>query len=443
MKGNNIRRGSLLSSAACLTLAVLMAILGGCSKQSSGDARDLLATVPADAGTVMVVNVHSMLEKTGFKFKDGKPVPSAQTSQWIDSIADPKAREIFKALAEGEMGLAYNAGVVFLADQLYVSVLLDNPDLMRQRLNSAEHINLTETSGVWHDGRFAIKGNQMWWAAQYDVRPETINSFADLSEKKSFLSNRQADELASLKNDLYGVGDLTSLTRMAVTRGLMDPQTAGMTSMALSMIFDTPAYLTLTGNYTPDKEVSFSVGVLDKEFKAAEYLLPAGKVDPGAIKETAPKAYGYGAVCVSSKLIDKVMKMASSFGGALPQDFTDMLKPIDGTIAFAMGSDMMGFTVLVQTTGDGTSALHNLLSSFGSVTREGKNLRLTSGTIEGGDLEGAKSAELLKGAVAGMVYSDEPGGAPVVFALRPAGKSLEAELHLPMSNISATIPGVR
>ncbi len=54
-----------LSLAACC----LMLLAAACSKDSDGDVAELLKTVPADAGTVVSVNVRSLAVKADCKVK--------------------------------------------------------------------------------------------------------------------------------------------------------------------------------------------------------------------------------------------------------------------------------------------------------------------------------------------------------------------------------------
>lgn len=427
--------------AVWLTLGVLMIVLAACSGKSSGDARDLLSTVPADAGAVVVVNVQSLMEKAGFKFKDGKPVPPAQADRWIDSVGDPDMRRALHRLATGDLGMAYEAAVAFVTDQPYVTVLLDDPDRMRAGLDSLLHVTLTERDGVWVGEGWAIKGNQMWAALQYEARPEVINRFAELSEKKSYLSNKVADSLTELSKDFSGVADIPAIIHLATSRRAMSPSQVGMLSMALSALFDNPSHLSLSGDYGKDEQLSLTIGLLNDDYAPAKYLLPVGKVDADAVKAVAPAADIIAAIAVPSKLIDSLEKMASSFGGALPADISELLRPIDGTIVAATDPGKDAFTLTIGTTGDGTSALQNMLATLGSVVREGKTLRVNSGTMEGGAMKSAQFADLLKGTVAGCVVAPvSPDAKPAMVLLRPASGSLEMEIRFSPGATEELIP---
>ena len=431
----------MAARAAWLTLGVIMIVLGACSEKSSGDARDLLSTVPADAGAVVVVNVHSLMDKGGFKFKDDKPVPPTQVKEMIDSVDNVDVRQTLHRLASGDLGMAYEAAVAFVTDQPYVTVLLDNPDRMRAGLDSMLHTSMTEQSGVWINDKWAIKGNQLWVALQYEARPEVINKFADLSEKKSYLSNDGAESLTELKNDFNGVAEIPAMIHLATSRGLMRSSEVGMLSMAMSALFENPSYLSLRGDYGKDEQLTLTLSLLNDKFSPAKYLLPVGKVDGDAVKKVAPAADIMAAIAVPSKLIDSLNKMVSTFGGGMPAEITEIFRPIDGTIVAATDPGKDAFTLTVATTGDGTSSLQNMLATLGSVVRDGKTLRVTSGTMEGGAMTSDKFADLLKGSVAGCVVAPVSAKAkPALFLLRPASGSLELEIRFSPAATDELIP---
>lgn len=427
--------------AAWLTLGVMMIVLAACSDKSSGDARDLLSTVPADAGAVVMVNVQSLMEKGGFKFKDGKPVPSAEATRWLDSLGDAETGQALHCLATGDLGMAYEAAVIFMTDQPYVSVLLDDPDKMRAGIDSIFHTPMTQQDGVWIGNRCAIKGNQLWMTMQYEARPEVINGFAELAEKKSILSKKVSESLVELKKDFNGVGDLTSLISFARNRRIMDMSEIGMINMALSALFENPSYLIISGDYSKEKLLTVNVGVLDDDYNPAKYLLPVGKVDTKAVKEIAAAADIVVALAVPSKLIDRVQKMASSFGGALPPNMAEILRPIDGTIVGATDPGKDAFAITIATTGRETSSLQNLLATFGSVVRDDKTIRLTSGIMEGGSITSDRCAELLKGSAGGLVMGPLHKGAdPTVILFRPVSGSLEMEIRVNPGDAESLIP---
>lgn len=424
-------------AAACLTAIVIMVALmaTSCSNSNSGDARDLLGTVPSDAAGVMVVNVKSVLEKTGFKVKDGVVTPPEEVKKSMDESSDKDSMESLKALLAGDAGVAFSAAVAFYADQPYLTVILDDPAKTRKFIAEKTETEFVETEGVEISGEYAIKGNQLWVAGQSSPRPEQINKFVTLSEKQSYLSSKYADQLISLSNDFNTIADLSNLSRVLGMQSRSLAREVGQASMIASAIFEDPTYLCLTGDLDK-KSVKFNLTVLNEDCKPAKYLLPAGKIDADAVKALGGTGNYVWAVDVPAKLIKKVKQMASAFGGSLPSSVLGLLDPIDGTIA-GIGIDSADdYSMLVTTTGDGTGDLVSMMSSMGAVTREGKFVKVTNGDRKvTGPITAQEGASMLKGAVAGGIFSD-PQGSNGVTRVSVVARNSDGGL-----NVEVTIEG--
>ncbi|MDE7160936.1 MAG: hypothetical protein K2O24_08875 [Muribaculaceae bacterium] len=404
------RPARLLAKRAEGLLAALVMIVAmlasSCSDTNSGDARDLLATVPSDAAGVMVINVRTVLDKTGYKVKDGVVTPPADVKATLDTIKDKDEAETLKALLAGDAGVAFSAAVCFYADQPYLTLILDDPAKTRKFIADKTGVEFVETDGVEISGDYAIKGTQLWVGANYAPRPDQINRFETLSEKQSYLSSKYADKLTALDHDFNAIADLSGLSRISgYGRGSMTRQAAQL-SMIASAIFEDPSYICLVGDL--DKKASrFNLTLLNDDCNPAKYLLPAGKIDAAAVKTLGGTGNYAWAIDVPSKLIKKIKTMASAFGGDLPPSVLGLLDPIDGTIAGIGIESTDDYAMLVTTTGDGTSDLTSMLADMGAVTRDGKYVKVTAGDRKvTGPITAEQAASLLKGAVAGGVFSD-------------------------------------
>ncbi len=398
-----LRRAEGLMTALVMMVALLAA---SCSSNNSGDARDLLGTVPSDAGAVIMVNVKDVLEKSGFKVKDGVVTPPAEVSASLDSVADKDQVETIKALFAGDAGVAFGAAVVFFADQPYLTMILDDPAKTRKFIAEKTGKEFVETDGVELSGSYAIKGNQLWVAGSSAPRPDQINKFATLTEKQSCLSSKYAESLASLDHDFNAIADFAGLARVMGSQGPGMAREVAQASMIANAIFEDPSYLSLTGDMEK-KGVKFNLTLLNEDCKPAKYLLPAGKVDADAVKALGGTGNYAWAVDVPSKLIKKIKTMASAFGGDLPPSVLGLLDPIDGTIAGMGVNASDDYAMVVTTTGDGTGDLTSMLASMGAVTREGKFVKVSNGDRKVvGPITADKAASMLKGAVAGGVFSD-------------------------------------
>lgn len=398
-------------AGACLTAIVIMVALmaTSCTNNNSGDARDLLGTVPSDAAGVMMVNLRAVLEKTGFKVKDGVVTPPEEVRKSMAESGDKEGMESLKALLDGDAGVSFNVALAFYSDQPYVTMILDDPAKTRKFIAGQTKTEFVETEGVEISGDYAIKGNQLWIAGEYAPRPEQINKFATLGEKQSWLSNKYADKLTSLSHDFNTIAGFSSLSQVLGMQSRSMAREVAQASMIASAIFEDPSYLTMTGDIDK-KSVKLNFTVLNEDCDPAKYLLPAGKIDAAAVKALGGTGNYIWAVDVPAKLIKKVKQMASAFGGNLPSSVLGLLDPIAGTIA-GIGIDSADdYSMLVTTTGDGTGDLVSMMSSMGAVTREGKFVKVTNGDRKvTGPITADQGASLLKGAVAGGIFSDPQG----------------------------------
>lgn len=438
MNINTIHTARRRAAAIPMLLAALvMIIVSSCSDSTSGDARDLLSTVPSDAGAVAVFNVRQMLEKTGCKVADGKVTMPEQMARSIESIKDPGEREMLKAVMSGDAGLALEAAVFFYADQPYFTALLDDPVKARTFIEKHEKVKMQDTDGVALAGNFAIKGNQLWMSMQYEARPEVINGFEGLSEKQSYLSLDHAESLASTSHEINAIGDMAAMNRILATYGLVRRGDLNSLSMFTSTVLRNPAYITLSFNIVKKEGAHIQLGFLDGEGKPAKYLLPEGTIDASAVESLGGSAETVGALDVPARLIDKIREMASSFGGGLPAQIVGVLKPIDGTMAMAGSLEANSYRAVISTDGNETSELQSLLASIGDVKRDGKMLRLTVG--ETAPAPAAKSvidvkeaAKLLKGSIFGVVTrpAGMKGLEQATVLVKPRSGSIVVEIGL-------------
>ena len=90
--------------------------------------RSLLKTVPADAGTVVSVNVRSLAVKADCKVEDGKITLSPSLQKSLASMKDAGMRKKTEMLLDGKSGIAVTSLVVFdRGYHRYITGLLDDP----------------------------------------------------------------------------------------------------------------------------------------------------------------------------------------------------------------------------------------------------------------------------------------------------------------------------
>lgn len=176
-----------------------------------------------------------------------------------------------------------------------------------------------------------------------------------------------------------------------------------MGQMAVAALFDNASYVDLTVDFK-NGEVVADAAVLNSKYKRSKFLLPVSTVDIETVKKTSPAADVLMAVNIDSKLVAKIKDIAKSLGGSLPEEWMQMMQPIDGTIATAGEADSANMSGIITTNGDSSMALSQLLAEYHLTTAtEGKMLTFRQGPEVKGKLDVAKCAEYFKGAWGGVV----------------------------------------
>ena len=387
-------------SYSLLALLTLLFVTVGCSKSESGDdAASLLATVPADASSVVLVNIAHTVECLGGS-TDGSAIklPDDLLKAIDGSEAiKPEDKQSFKEICAGETGIAMSTVAYFSAARSYVTGLLNDPDkfisYMEKKLNAA-----AETEGDAKTiGKIAVLGNQFW--ACTTGRPDTdqLKYYQQLNEKQSYASADAAKLLLETDKVMTYVAD--------VNRSMALLPNSTYMRMASSLIFNDMAYVAGSADM---KKNTFSAyaDVLNSDMKPAELLLPVEKIDDAVLKSFAKGGDIYFAAAVPKKLTKKISDAAGSFLGGKNNPMLGMLDAIDGTVAVRANSGATEAEGIIQTTGKDFTALANVLQNFFgvTVTRDGDTLTAVRGTKDfSGYITPDQAAEMLKGAWVGFV----------------------------------------
>ncbi|MDE5872156.1 MAG: hypothetical protein K2H22_09475 [Muribaculaceae bacterium] len=118
-------------SYSLLAVMMLLFVAVGCSKSGGDDdASSLLRTVPADASSVVLVNIAHTVESLGGS-TDGSTVKlSKDLQKTIDEsqAIKPEDKQHLKEICSGETGIAMSSVAFFSAARSYVTGLLNDPD---------------------------------------------------------------------------------------------------------------------------------------------------------------------------------------------------------------------------------------------------------------------------------------------------------------------------
>lgn len=458
-------RKKIKSNVAWLTLVVMItamcSILNSCKKDTA-DTADLLATVPSSSGVVAGVNLKSIIEKTGCEINGTNVKPGKEVEAWINGLGNDNSslKNIIQLILTGESGIDPTVAVYFAdAYNSYLTFSLSDTSKFEEivKNNSGEEFE-KQDNDVSTCGNVAVKGAQAWiCVSSYNtIDSKAVANYSTLDSNQSFLQNPYSSHISSMSGDVAGWGNLKLLSRS-------NSPIPGFSSinMISGMLFENAAALSMSLEFLKGK-LEITAEVLDADGKTSKYLLPAAKVDTSTIKSIGGNAQLVGAISITKDLTKKIEKMASSLGGNMLGGFMDVLKPIDGTVAFAGGSlDNPGsqFSGVITTDGNPTREFMAAVSELGDTRKDGKDVWVSKGSVSG-DIDVAKAAEALSGNtlglmlnlqnaptgdmnVGGMNLADAQVMKTLIFGLEPQGAGLKLNLTLesiePSENVLITL----
>ncbi len=386
-------------TCSLLTVMTLLLLAVGCSKSSSDDALSLLRTVPADASSVVVVNIASAVERLGGSTDGAKINLSKELQKTIDEsqAIKPKDKQDLKEICDGESGVAISSVVFFSAARSYITGLLNDPDKFVAYMQKNSGKDVREEDGAKIIGQTAVIGNQFWECTTGTPDIEQLKYYQQLNEKQSYVSTDGAKLLMDGDKVMTYVAD--------VNRSLAMIPNASYMKIASSLIFNDMAYLAGDADIK-NKTLTSSTFVLNSDMKPAELLLPVEKIDPSVVKSFDKGGAIYFAAGVPSKLTKKIADLAGSMMGGNSDAITGVLESIDGTIALRANPDGKEIEARIQTTGKNFAELSSLLQNlFGlTVTRDGDTLTAVLGSKDfTGNITPSQAADKLKGAWMGIV----------------------------------------
>ncbi|MBO5444925.1 MAG: DUF4836 family protein [Muribaculaceae bacterium] len=416
-----------------MLMAMIIAMAAGCSKSKNNDADSLLNTVPADASSVVVVNMERILDKLGCS-TDGNSVKlSKELQKYLDESKSIKAedRQTIKDLCDGKTGISITSIVYFSAARSYITGLLNDPDKFISYLSERNPADSTSTAnpvveenGAKIIGEATVIGHQFWICMTGRPDSEQIKYYSKLNERQSFTSTKAAPVLLDAEKGVAYVAD--------VNRAMGSIPEAASMKMGASLMFEDLAYLSGDADIEK-KSVKATAMALDSDMKPAKLLLPTEKIDTELIKSFAGNADFYFAIGLDDKLMDKIGSIAGSMMGNSASQAMKPLEQIDGTLAVVSDSRMKNIEAKIQTTGKDFAELSTVIQNlFGmSVTRAGNIITARSSEeAVTGKIYSSDAAGRLKGAWIGFVANDFPAREMTTSARLTADKgSLRLEIE--------------
>lgn len=450
----NLREGKPALSLLLLAAVLLLTLGASCSKESGADARELLGTVPADAGTVMVTDAVRLLEKSGCGITDGKVERSPEMASAIGTISEPSTRRNVEMLLSGEAGITPGALVMFAeGHDRFLTFMVDDPEKFKAYAEKTTGGKFTEEAGVSLCGPFALKSSQAWVrdGSGSDISGSMIARFSNLSENQSFLSNSYAEKMLEMRSDIQAWTDLNAMINLTQSSF----QQRAQTQLLLSSLMTDAAFATFTVNFEKD-HIAITSTVLNSKGETAKCNFDTSKIDVATVGKLSGKADMLFAVDISAGLRRQIQQLLASFSGGVGGMYSEMLRPLDGTAAVSMtGADGEPSVQAVVSVDDKEplAELNSMLSQFGSVRREGKFIFIDKkgATAAVGSADIKEFAPMLKGAWFGVVASGnawkpkEGGTSPfsvIAGGIYPMRGGLEARVKVTVANGSAPLPAL-
>ncbi|MCM1491243.1 MAG: hypothetical protein NC095_10530 [Muribaculum sp.] len=419
-----------------ILLAMLIALAAGCSKSNNDDAASLLSTIPADASSVVILNMQQTVKSLGGK-TDGTTVdlPSDLKKHVAESSAiKDDHKKIFNDLCNGETGVSITSLAFFSAARSYVTGLLNDPDkfvdyMSKHIANPADSIgtaNVVEENGArLIDNDIVVIGNQFWICTAGTPDIEQLKYYQNLNDRQSYASSETADLLLEKDKVVTYVADVKrSFDRMPESTYLR---------MATAMMFDDIAYVAGSADFK-GKDLIASSRVLNSKMKPAELLLPTEKIDAAVVKSLNRDGDIFLAAGLSKKFTKKISDALSSALGSNASSIASPLEQIDGTIAICSDIDVNSLEARIETTGKDFASLSNMIQMIPgvAVTRDGDMLTVKYGNpVSTGKITAEEAASSLKNSWIGVVASDFPAdNMKTVACLVPDNKSLKLDIEI-------------
>lgn len=397
-------RGVLFGITAAVAAILLLPFMNSCQK-TPADLSELLGTVPSSASVVAAVDLRGVLEKAGCKV-DGASISAPAGLEGAverQSGLDAGQKEALKLFLGGESGIDPSGAVYFVDayDNYVTAAVADEAKFTDFVAKQTGHEFEDAGNKVRTAGNVALAGTQMWvnvGSAAIDAK--AVANYSSLQASQSFAATPEGEKLLKTENDIAGWGQLKALTGAKGGFGGFS-----YANLLVGMMFDNASGARFTLDFLKGKLELHAMLVNDKG-EPSKFLLPAGKIDTGLVEGLGAEAGMVAAADISKELVEKVGKMASSFGGSLFGNMETTLGSVDGTVALACTdpSDMAkGVSGVVETDGNPSIALTSLISQLAPVRKEEGKVFFAQGTPSG-SVDVKRAAAFMKGAALAMVF---------------------------------------
>lgn len=389
--------------AVILSGLIMVSAFNSC-KDDRADMSGLLSTVPSSVSGVIALDLKSILQDMGCKVKDEEIKPGKELTDFLSKLNTDERAQILK-LFNGETGIAPESAIIFFdSNRCFLTFSLADVEAFIKFTEKDSDTSFSEeVNGVKICRNTAVRGAQAWICLSSGKRidADAIVGYSKLRNSQSFLSHELSPKFIDSGSDIIGWGNIRTLMSGTMSRGNMSMLTIG-----LNMLFDDAADLFFRVDFEKGR-LEAKASILDEDYKVAKYLLPAEKINTSAIEQLGESCDALLAFTLTPKMVSKISKVGSGFGGRLFDEVTEILKNVDGTVAVISSDpatgDYRAINGFVTTKGNATNNLKDLISNMLAPTREeGKMLYFSEGNVSG-QLKVKESLELIKGSCLGAV----------------------------------------
>lgn len=398
---SNILRSNLTSLTGVLLFLTAVIALSSCSKNKGAEA--LLRTVPENAAFVSLADAEMLMEHAGCD--DGKPTPEFTKAMKSLFGSDWKSVE---PVLNGESGVEFSVFSAFsYKENLYITGFVNDEDKFADYLKSQD-VEMQKQEGGWLGDRdhIAVYDGQFWiCSGTLDVAEAKY--FKNLEEDESFLKCPWAEKMTEPTADAFFFGDIDAVI------GMSGNQAASL-RLAMGTLFKSAKYFGGTLTFS-DGRADLQMSVLDARYKPAQTSMKLSTIGERTLADFPGKGDLYFSMAFSKEDLQKTL--ASAGGAMLPQELTDLVGKMDGTMVMGMNAMQMmassgrgGYMVEIGfgNAADASAAVPTVEAFFPdfSIRAEGKYV-IVDGGITPGRMQPAAS-EKLKGSAVGIVF--DPSG---------------------------------
>lgn len=428
-----------------LMAALVLLTVGACSSDS--DSKALLENVPGSAQGVFVINLRSMLEKSGSSINGDKVELSSTLQKIIDAENGGNGAELLTSGAVRPTSM-----VVFLQDDVtFLTGFIGDEAKFRSLCEKMYDGSFSRQDGLEVCGEAVITDGRFWLVSRKSAIAD-VAEYMKLKESSSFASREVADMLCSGDNDISLLFSLKEANRAMRIRAVDASQLAALAAMA-----DEATYVMAT--------VRFEKGRIEADMETLNSHYERSKFDtkdyPVIDMKTVERLEGNFeyllAISVKGSMLEK-MSSAMMEQGDFSMVF-NAIRNLDGTVALGVnprnmqGSGLPQAMLVAQAnSGDAAKDLGETIKTLGStavkVSVNGKTLLVRTSVMEG-RLNVGGHLDDIKGSYMGAVMSGNAlntllPGTTIPFdgatlALRPDDGSLKLELRVYSSSDANTL----